>query len=1173
MLNYLDNVIKCTFYHILKTSENIFFYLYLKMSTILKNTVIPLYLNSRDRINISEPTTNYTFKLRKDLRNISSITVSNVGIPKTFTNINKNNNTLLISFSAEGKKIITFPIIITVTSKDYTMAELATALQNALDLNATSTEIGLDWTVTFITDTKFYTITVQYDAGSSFTWGIKFTYTPFIDILGIGDGGTTENSYSYTALEMDLLTIPVNRRSILINNLHFNIASKALTNDINTSYVTSLAKSFTVMSSNALVAFDTKQTLTNYSSQLTLGTESIGDVFFGYSVGISGDGNTTVVGAYADDGYTGSVYTYKKQTNGVDYFQTPTGSKTQTTSPTTSNGREGISVAISNDGFTMITGASEDDWVLLGSKRLGAAYIYAWTGSQWVQQLKIIPTTSTPVDQQLGLQVAISGDGLYAAASGIVETQLYVKDGNKWEEGKRFPFTTNPQLNDEGTIMTLFNPGSGNIQVYLRVGSTWTLGSSLPSSYPVIDMSDTGDTLVVSGNGSVDVYYDSGGYTLDGGAPLVKPHSEFGTSVSISGDGKTISVGDPTTSPGKIWIYNKPASTWILHSQFSGVTTSSTNPFQGFSVRLNTNGEVLVVGGPVATNNIGAAWIWKLDTNDDTWKEVENSNPLQPIGYSADTDQGYSSAVASGGSTFVTGGPLDKGGRGAVWVYNRIGFLWDQYGTKIVPSDITDTVARFGHAVDISSDGLTIAVGSPQDFGAGSSISDDTGAVWIFRLSNSIWTQEGLKLYGVPSSSNNQQGRSVSLSADGNILAIGAPKSTVPNSGDGEVFIFVYDLDTKSWNQQGTVLSHTGLSTSSSQGWSVALDDTGETLVVGAPGDDAVAIFNRNDTTWTEDATLLKGTGDRYGATVCISSDGSTIAIGAPGVTAGDTGYVSIRTYVGGSWVEQKTFTETPFGSSVDLSEDGNVLCVGALDGLSQVDITSRTYAYTRTGFTWSQHDDPIVGEKRTNTEDYQGFSSSVAYLDDSKDFVLIVGGIGFGAFQGGNWSYISGGVYDTVESYTLPVRAYTIFDLINVLNLGMAIPLNVDFVYSFDIDAEQVKVSIDTDAHVTSTFKLNSTNTFDIFEFVNTAYITEMDSVKLDFSINNNVIKTINTSSTNSTFIYDVTADPLYRKYEAGYSLLATDTIDIQLRDERDRIVDLYGSDWIMTAYVTIHN
>jgi hypothetical protein len=29
------------------------------------------------------------------------------------------------------------------------------------------------------------------------------------------------------------------------------------------------------------------------------------------------------------------------------------------------------------------------------------------------------------------------------------------------------------------------------------------------------------------------------------------------------------------------------------------------------------------------------------------------------------------------------------------------------------------------------------------------------------------------------------------------------------------------------------------------------------------------------------------------------------------------------------------------------------------------------------------------------------------------------------------------------------------------------------------------------------------------------------------------------------------------------------SDNIDIQLRDERDRIVDLYGADWVMTAYV----
>lgn len=1144
------------------------------MSTILKNTVIPLYINSKDRTNIADPTTNFSFTLRKDLRNISSINVTNVGIPFSYTNINVNNNTLLISFSAEGKESIVTQMVVDVDSKEHTGSTLAIALQNSLDLNAVSVSLGLDWTIAFDTDSQFYSVSVQYDAGASIVWSIIFTYTPLLDALGIGSGGTTDINYTYSAENTDTLIIPVNRRSVLFNNLHLNITSKALTNDINTSYVTSLAKSFNIDSNNSLVAFDVKQTLTKYSSQLELGTESIGDVFFGYTLDIDGSGNTFITGAYADDGYVGSTYTYIKQTNGVDYFQTPNGKKTQTTLPASANGREGTAVAISKNGFTMITGASEDDWNLLLNKRLGAAYIYAWTGAQWVLQTKITPSSETPVDQQLGLQVAISGDGNTVAASGINETVLYVKNANKWEEGKKLPFTTHPQFNDDGTIMTLYAPNTGTIQVWGLSGITWVLGQSITDPYPVLDMSDDGSVFVTTGNGSVNVYKDTGSYTIDTGAPLVQAFSEFGTSTSISGDGTTIVVGDPTTNPGSVWVYTKPVATWILHSQVSAITASPNNPFQGFSVRLNTDGTVFITGGPASDNNIGSAWVWKLDLSDDTWKEA-SSNPVFPNGYSADTDQGYSSSIAQGGAVFATGGPVDNGEIGAAWVYTRDQFTWSQNGSKLLPSDISDTTARFGHSIDISADASVIIVGAPQDFGGGSSSADDTGAVWFFRDSSGSgagpWVQDGTKIYGAPFAHDNHQGRSVSINGDGQLCVVGAPGTTVPNTGDGKAFVFAYDSDTKTWGQQGSVLSHSGVSSTSAQGWAVAIDAAGDTIALGCPGDNSVAIFERSGITWVE-GEVLTGTGVRYGSAVAISSDGFTLAIGAPGSSAGDLGYVTVLIKEDGVWEEQYIVSNTPFGSSVDLSADGNVLCVGSLDGLSQSDITSRTYAYVRTEGVWAQFDDPIVGEKRTNTEDYQGFSSSVEYIDETSGFVLIIGGIGFGAFQGGNWSYISNGLFNTIETFTLPVRSYTIYDLITVLNNGLQL-LNMDFVYLFNTLTETVTLSVNHVTNVNVTFQMHLSNTFDIIEFITAVYGTAFESSELDFSINNNIIKTIDTSSITNSIIYDTTVDLLFRKYEAGFSLLATDVIDIQLRDERDRIIDLHGSDWVMSAYATIHN
>jgi len=88
-----------------------------------------------------------------------------------------------------------------------------------------------------------------------------------------------------------------------------------------------------------------------------------------------------------------------------------------------------------------------------------------------------------------------------------------------------------------------------------------------------------------------------------------------------------------------------------------------------------------------------------------------------------------------------------------------------------------------------------------------------------------------------------------------------------------------------------------------------------------------------------------------------------------------------------------------------------------------------------------------------------------------------------------------------------------------------------------------------------------------------NNKNFTNYASLQLDFSINNNIIKSVDTSGITSGIIYDNTPNRSFRKYEARYTISENELIYIQLRDERDRIIDLNGTDWIMTVYATIHN
>ena len=69
-----------------------------------------------------------------------------------------------------------------------------------------------------------------------------------------------------------------------------------------------------------------------------------------------------------------------------------------------------------------------------------------------------------------------------------------------------------------------------------------------------------------------------------------------------------------------------------------------------------------------------------------------------------------------------------------------------------------------GKSVSISADGNTAVVGGVTDNGG-------VGAAWIFVRSGGVWTQLGPKLVGTGSVGNSAQGGAVCISADGNTVS------------------------------------------------------------------------------------------------------------------------------------------------------------------------------------------------------------------------------------------------------------------------------------------------------------------------------------------------------------------------------------------------------------------
>jgi hypothetical protein len=351
-----------------------------------------------------------------------------------------------------------------------------------------------------------------------------------------------------------------------------------------------------------------------------------------------------------------------------------------------------------------------------------------------------------------------------------------------------------------------------------------------------------------------------------GGAP------EEGYSVNLSADGNTLAFGGPSdnSGTGATWIYTRSGTSWSEQAKLIG-SNATGKANQGVSVALSADGNTLAFGGDNDNSSVGATWIFTRSGT--TWAQ----QGLKLVGTGGTTgEQGYSVALSANGNILAVGGIDDSGSIGATWIFTRSGTTWTQQGSKLVGTGHTGN-SNQGYSVSLSADGNTLAIGGAED-------SSGVGATWIFTNSSGTWTQLGGKIVGTGYVGSANQGSSVSLSADGNTLAIGGPND---NGGVGATWIFTNVNQV--WTQLGNKLVGTGAIGTASQGISVSLSADGNTLAVGGNNDNngigATWIFTRISNTWSQQVKLV-GTGgsgtQTQGNSVSLSSNASTLAVGGP---------------------------------------------------------------------------------------------------------------------------------------------------------------------------------------------------------------------------------------------------------------------------------------------------
>ncbi len=368
---------------------------------------------------------------------------------------------------------------------------------------------------------------------------------------------------------------------------------------------------------------------------------TVGAAMTGSAVALSGDGSTALIGGHGDNDFAGAVWPYTRSASGY---------VAQASKLTPSDGVAptdfGSAVALSTDGTTALIAGSFDN------NTAGAVWFFSRSGSTWTQDGPKITQSGSGF---LGTNIALSGDGSTALiASPEVDTQ-------------------------SGQLVK-----PGQVLVYVRSGSTWSLQSTITSSDPAA--------------------------------------SNFGVGLSLSRDGSTAVIGAGTASGGEASVYTRSGSTWTAGPPLT-TTDAASNGLFGSASAVSANGATVLVGAPEDNGLVGA--VFPFVRSGSTW--VQQGPKLVPSGGTPPDlfgSQNGGLSLSDDGNTALITTAFDNNLVGGAWTFTRSGSTWTQQGSILTPSDESGA-SQFGWSSSLSGDGATALIGGPFE-------NSDAGATWVF---------------------------------------------------------------------------------------------------------------------------------------------------------------------------------------------------------------------------------------------------------------------------------------------------------------------------------------------------------------------------------------------------------------------------------------------------------
>ncbi len=375
--------------------------------------------------------------------------------------------------------------------------------------------------------------------------------------------------------------------------------------------------------------------------------------------------------------------------------------------------------------------------------------------------------------------------------------------------------------------------------------------------------------------------------------------------------------------------------------------------------------------------------------NSQTWTQVGD----EINGEAAQDHCGKSVSLSSDGMVIAIGAPQNSNDNGSaaghVRIYEKIEGTWTQIGDDI---DGEDDDNLSGHSVSLSSDGSIVAIGAPKNHENGNS----SGHVRVYENNGGNWSQIGNDIDG--EMYNDWSGWSVSLSSDGAVVAIGARYNGGNGNASGHVRIYQYSNG--DWIQIGDDID--GKVAGEQSGSSVSLSNNGSVVAIGSPiinnHTGVVRVYQDEGGLWTQIGEDINGEteGDYSGEAISLSSDGSVVAIGAHGndENGGSSGNVRIFKNDEGIWTQvgDDIYGDAVgdfSGISVDLNSEGSVVAIGSYQNNESGSEDGYVRVFHNNNGIWTQVGDDITG---ITTSTFYGMSTSLS----SDGSAVAIGFIGY---------------------------------------------------------------------------------------------------------------------------------------------------------------------------------